>query len=69
MKWKKRRNTPTWSIKRPDIGVVIAKGLAVLYKTKPSNPCDYLGKWLHNYAAVEKKKQEMERRQEKVQEL
>ena len=66
---EKKEHPDVEYIKRPDIGVVIAKGLAVLYKTKPSNPCDYLGKWLHNYAAVEKKKQEMERRQEKVQEL
>jgi hypothetical protein len=42
-------------IKREDIGVVVAKGLAVMYKTQPKNPVDFLAKWLLNYAQVEKK--------------
>ena len=37
-------------IKRDDIGLVIAKGLAVMYKAQPQNPCDFLAKWLLNYA-------------------
>ena len=37
-------------IKRDDIGLVIAKGLAVMYKTQPKNPVDFLAKWLLNYA-------------------
>lgn len=37
-------------IKREDIGVVVAKGLAVMYKTQPKNPVDFLAKWLLNYA-------------------
>lgn len=41
-------------IKRKDIGEVIAKGLAVMYKTQPKNPVDFLAKWLLNYAQVEK---------------
>lgn len=41
-------------IKREDIGVVIAKGLAVMYKTQPKNAVDFLAKWLLNYAQVEK---------------
>ena len=41
-------------IKRDDIGLVVSKGLAVLYKTQPSNPVDFLAKWLLNYANVEK---------------
>lgn len=41
-------------IKRDDIGLVIAKGLAVMYKTQPTNPCDFLAKWLLNYSEVEK---------------
>lgn len=41
-------------IKREDIGVVVAKGLAVMYKTQPQNPVDFLAKWLLNYANVEK---------------
>ncbi len=37
-------------IKRDDIGLVIAKGMAVLYETRPKNPVDFLGKWLLNVA-------------------
>ena len=42
-------------IKRKDIGEVIAKGLAVMYKNQPQNPVDFLAKWLLNYAQIEKK--------------
>jgi hypothetical protein len=35
-------------LKSEDLGKVIAKGMAVLYKTNPQNPVDYLGKWLLN---------------------
>ena len=31
---------------RPDVGPLIAKGLAAVYKEKPQNPVDFLGKWL-----------------------
>lgn len=41
-------------LKREDIGAVVAKGLAVMYKTQPKNPVDFLAKWLLNYAQVEK---------------
>ncbi len=40
-------------IKRDDLGLVIAKGLAVMYKTQPSNPVDFLAKWLLNYSSVQ----------------
>ena len=39
-------------LKSDDIGLVIAKGMAVLYKTNPKNPTDFLAKWLLNYAQV-----------------
>lgn len=39
-------------IKRDDLGVVIAKGLAVMYKSQPANPVDFLAKWLLNYSSV-----------------
>ena len=41
-------------IKREDVGLVIAKGLAVMYKSQPKNPVDFLAKWLLNYSQVEK---------------
>ena len=56
-------------IKRDDIGLVIAKGMAVMYKAKPKNPVDYLAKWLLNYAAVEKEASKGIDRKEKVKEL
>ena len=41
-------------LKSPELGGVIAKGMAVLYKTEPKNPVDFLAKWLLNYSQVEK---------------
>ena len=40
-------------IKRDDLGLVIAKGLAVMYKSQPSNPVDFLAKWLLNYSNIQ----------------
>lgn len=40
-------------IKRDDLGLVVAKGLAVMYKAQPSNPVDFLAKWLLNYSNVQ----------------
>lgn len=40
-------------IKTEELGLVIAKGLAVLYKTQPSNPVDFLAKWLLNYSTIQ----------------
>lgn len=56
-------------IKRDDIGVVIAKGLAVMYRQKPKNPVDFLAKWLLNYAQVEKAVVAESEHKEKVKEL
>jgi hypothetical protein len=39
-------------LKSDDLGLVIAKGLAVMYKANPSNPVDYLAKWLLDYASI-----------------
>ena len=33
-------------IMQDNIGLVIAKGLSVVYKEKPQNPVDYFAKWL-----------------------
>jgi hypothetical protein len=35
-----------------EIGLVIAKGMQVLYKTNPKNPVDFLAKWLLNVSQV-----------------
>jgi hypothetical protein len=37
-------------LKSPEIGGVLAKGLAMLYHDKPKFPVDYLAKWLLNYS-------------------
>ena len=41
-------------MKSDELGLVIAKGMAVMYKENPKNPVDFLAKWLLNYALVEK---------------
>lgn len=38
-----------------DIGVVISKGLAQTYETRPKNPIEFFGKWLLNYRKTQKK--------------
>lgn len=40
-------------LKSDELGLVIAKGMAMLYKTNPKNPVDYLGKWLLNVSQVQ----------------
>jgi hypothetical protein len=37
-----------------EIGLVIAKGMQVLYKTNPKNPVDFLAKWLLNTSQVQR---------------
>lgn len=37
-----------------EIGLVIAKGMQVLYKTNPKNPVDFLAKWLLNVSQVDR---------------
>lgn len=48
-----------------EIGLVIAKGMQVLYKTNPKNPVDFLAKWLLNKTQVDREavtqRQEIER--------
>jgi hypothetical protein len=48
---------------------VVAKGLAVMYKTQPKNPVDFLAKWLLNYANVEKESLRAVEHVDKVKEL
>lgn len=56
-------------IKSDDLGLVVAKGMAALYKNQPQNPVDYLGKWLLNYCNVEKSAQKQKEEQETVKEM
>jgi len=39
-------------IKNNEIGMVLAKGLAIVYEEKPEKPVDFLAKWLLNYSGI-----------------
>jgi len=39
-------------LKSPEIGNVISKGLATVYKEQPKNPVQFLANWLLNYSAT-----------------
>ncbi len=39
-----------------DIGLVIAKGLSVVYKERPDNAVDFFAKWLLQQADIKNKK-------------
>ena len=41
-------------LKQDDVGKVIAKGLADVYKAKPDTPVKYLAQWLKNYSNNQK---------------
>ena len=49
-----RQKTDSDYLKSEEIGLVIAKGMAVMYKENPKNPVDFLAKWLLNYSQVER---------------
>jgi hypothetical protein len=55
-------------LKSEEIGVVIAKGMAVMYKSRPKNPVDFLAKWLLNYTNVQKSAAAVVSGQDKVNE-
>jgi hypothetical protein len=38
-----------------NISLVIAKGLAVVYKEKPENPVDFFAKWLLQQSSIKKR--------------
>ena len=40
-------------LKSKDLGGVIAKGMAIMWKEQPKNPIDFLANWLLNYAQAE----------------
>jgi len=41
-------------LKSDELGLVLSKGMAVMYRANPKNPVDYLAKWLLNHAKVER---------------
>jgi hypothetical protein len=42
-----------------EIGVVISKGLASTYETKPKNPIEFFAKWLLNHRDTEREAQKV----------
>jgi len=56
-------------IKRDDIGLVIAKGLAKTYKAQPQDPVDFLAKWLLNHSNVSIEAGKQQEFKQKTQEL
>ena len=42
-------------IMQDNIGLVIAKGLSVVYKQKPENPVDFFAKWLLRQSEIQKR--------------
>ena len=49
-----------------DIGLVMAKGLSVVYKQKPENPVDFFAKWLLLQAEIKKKEDEKRQKEEAI---
>ena len=56
-------------IMQDQIGSVIAKGLATVYKEKPENPVDYFAKWLLMQSQILKRDAEEKTKAKKVQDL
>lgn len=56
-------------IKRDDIGLVIAKGLAKTYRAQPNDPVDYLANWLLNFSNVKNESNSLLEKKQKMQEL
>jgi hypothetical protein len=56
-------------IMQDDIGLVIAKGLSEIYKAKPDNPVDFLGKWLYQQADIKRAEKHEKALEDRVQEL
>jgi hypothetical protein len=41
-------------LKSDELGLVIAKGMACMYRENPKNPVDFLAKWLVNHSKVQR---------------
>lgn len=51
---KKQFHPDSLYIMQDKIGPVIAKGLSVVYKEKPTNPVDFFAKWLLHQSDIKK---------------
>lgn len=50
----KKQNPDAAYLKQDDVGLVLAKGMAVTYKAQPKNPVDFFAKWLLSQSAISK---------------
>lgn len=55
-------------LKQDEIGLVIAKAMAVTYKAQPANPIDFFAKWLLQQSKVAKSQQQQEEKVAKTKE-
>ena len=56
-------------VMQDDIGLVIAKGLSVVYKERPDNAVDFFAKWLLQQADIRRAEKHEVAIEAKVQEL
>ena len=61
--------TPNDYLKSDEVGLVIAKGLAVTFVAKPENPIDYFARWLLNQSQVAKQNLIQEEKAVKLKEV
>ena len=65
---KQKLSSDAEYLKSDELGLVIAKGMAVMYQTNPKNPVDFLAKWLLNYSSVQRAAEAVEDQKKKVKE-
>ena len=53
-------------LKSDELGLVIAKGMAVMYRTNPKNPVDFLAKWLLNHSQVQRAAESQKKNEKEV---
>ena len=64
---EQRKLTPDSEyLKSDEIGTVISKGMAVMYRANPKNPVDFLAKWLLNHAQVQRASDDVKKGQKEV---
>jgi len=62
----KKANPDAAYLKQDEIGLVIAKGMAVTYKAQPKNPIDFFAKWLLQQVHVKKAEEAANKRLEQL---
>jgi hypothetical protein len=64
---EQRKLTPDAEyLKSEELGLVLSKGMAVMYRKNPKNPVDFLAKWLMNHAQVQKAAENEKKNQKEI---